>query len=97
MATSDGWRVNPVVEFHWRTWDDESVVLEARSGQIFRLDALGAALMACLEDAPATEEQLVATLAADLGTEPDPPLRESVAAMLAAFRQFGWIEPIISR
>ena len=88
---------NPLIELHWRDWGDDSVVLEACSGQLFHFDALSAAIMACFEDGPKRLEQVLDALSSDLGTSVSADLRETVASVVEEFRRLGWLEPIIDR
>lgn len=87
-------RVNPLVELHWHDWGEDSVVLEARSGQLFEFDALSAALMAYYESGLQTEAEVLAELKADLGTVDDE-LVDTVRSLVQEFRRLGWLEPII--
>ena len=89
-------RVNPLIELHWRDWGEDSVVLEARSGQYSQFDPLGAALMACFEEAAQTPADVLHALASDLGVPADGELRDTVQAIVQEFRRLGWLEPIIA-
>jgi PqqD family protein of HPr-rel-A system len=89
------WRLYPLAEFHWRTWDDASVVLEARSGQIHACDPLAAAVMACLEEAPASIGDIAAMLANDLQVPSDAEFESTIAEIVHHFQIDGWVEPIM--
>jgi PqqD family protein of HPr-rel-A system len=91
------WRVRDAVELLWRDWGDDSVVLEARSAQIFHFDPVASAVMACLEQAPADIAAIAAALAADLDSESDDAFRHTVGEIVAHFHELGWVEPIIDR
>ncbi len=86
------WRLNPLVELHWRGWADESVAFDPVSGQMMACDALEAALMACLETGPASLDQIHAQLAADLGTAPSDDLAARLQAIIEDFVARGWVE-----
>ena len=87
------WRVRAAVELHWRDWGADSVVFEARSGQILQLDPLTAAVIGGLEEQVCGVDELASGLAADLG-EPDPaPLRPVVTRVIEQFERLGWLEP----
>lgn len=88
-------RVNPLVELHWHDWGEDSVVLEARSGQLFEFDALSAALMAYYESGLQGEDEVLAELKADLGMLDDE-LIDTVRSLVQEFRRLGWLEPIIA-
>lgn len=89
------WRTNPLIELHWRDWGDDSVVFEARSGQLFQFDPLAAALMACFEAGPRVLDGVVAELAGDLGVPAEGEVGDTVHALVEEFRRLGWLEPII--
>ncbi len=90
------WRLNPLISLHWREWgDDDSVVFEARSGQLFQFDALSAALMACFEEQPRAVDEVTGLLAADLAATVDAEFHDTVAAIVQQFRRLGWLEPIM--
>lgn len=95
-TASPVWGLNPVVRLHWRDWGDDSIAFEERSGQLFQMDALAAAAMACLEEQPLTEQQVAQALASDLGQAVDDELRDTVSEIVAYFHRLGWVEPIIS-
>jgi PqqD family protein of HPr-rel-A system len=89
------WRTNPLIELHWRDWGEDSVVFEARSGQLFQFDPLAAALMACFEVGPRALGGVVAELSHDLGVDPEHEVGDTVLALVEEFRRLGWLEPII--
>lgn len=91
----DRHRLNPLVELHWRDWGEDSVVLEARSGQLFEFDALSAALMGYFESGLTSEAEVLAELQADLGAVDDE-LVDTVRSLVQEFRRLGWLEPIIA-
>jgi len=95
-AAAPAWGLNPVVRLHWRNWGDDSIAFEERSGQLFQLDALSAAAMACLEERAQTLAEVVDALAADLQQAPDAELHDTVGEIVAYFHRLGWVEPIIS-
>jgi PqqD family protein of HPr-rel-A system len=95
-AVDAAWRLNPLIELHWRDWGDDSVVLEARSGQLFQFDPLRAAMMACFEEGPRLVAEVADALAADLGSTADDEFRETVANAVQEFHRLGWLEPIIA-
>ncbi len=94
-AASLVWRCSPLIELHWRDWGDDSVVLEARSGQLIQFGPLSAAAMACFEEAPWRTEELIAELARDLAGQVDDQFGETVLAIVEEFHKLGWLETII--
>lgn len=89
------YRVNPLLDLCWHDWGEDSVVLEARSGQLFHFDALSAAVMACFESGFDTEARVLGELRADLGRL-DEELVETVNSVVTEFCRLGWLEPIMS-
>ena len=89
------WSPNPLIEPLWHDWGEDSVVLEARSGQLFQFDALSAAVMACFEAGATHIEDVIADLARDLGVAPDGELADTVRTLVQEFHRLGWLEPII--
>jgi hypothetical protein len=89
------WKVREAVEFHWRDWGGDSVVYEARSGQILQFDPLAAAVMGCFEEAPLTASDVCANLANDIGGAASPDFSATVGHIVDSFRRLGWLEPII--
>jgi PqqD family protein of HPr-rel-A system len=95
MTATEAWRIHPLTELHWRTWDETSVVLEAHSGQIHECAPLAAAVMACLEEAPMSVSHMAAALAADLQVPSDAEFEASIAEIVQHFQGLGWVEPIM--
>lgn len=60
------WKIPEGCTLLWKTWGDESVVLNTGSGFTHVLDALSASALSTLQDEPATAEQLAARLATGL-------------------------------
>lgn len=87
-------QVRSIVDLHWRDWGETSVVLESRSGQIHECDPLSAAVMACVEDNPASAAEIARVLASDVTLEADVEFEQQVADILQHFLQLGWIEPL---
>lgn len=96
-ATEVRWALRPLIDLSWHDWAGEgSVAFDNLSGQIVECDVLGAALMACLESAPASVAELADSLASDLGQSPDDEFRAAVATNVEQFRLLGWVDPIIA-
>ena len=90
------WRLNPLVNLHWRIWGSACAVFEAVSGETAAVDALEAAALACFDDCPQDLKRLVASLAGDLGMEPGPALQERVQGIVQECLARGWLEPVES-
>ncbi len=67
----------PGIELHWRTWDDESVLYEARSGDTHLLDRTTVLILRALADArqPLGAGALTAAIGQDRDLPPNPELR----------------------
>jgi PqqD family protein of HPr-rel-A system len=93
-ASINAWRLNPVIQLHWRDWGGDSVVFEARSGLTQQFDPFSAATMACIESGVSDLGELSQQLASDLGTQPDASLVESLCTVLERLVKLGWIEAL---
>lgn len=87
-------QLNPVVDLHWRVWDNEWVAYEGTSGATTVVDVFESALLACFEEGPQTLTQLVEALAGDLQQAPDEPLAEHVQGVVEQFLARGWLKAI---
>ena len=59
-------RINPLINLHWRHFDDEWVVFESLSGQTHQLSSLSAAVLMCFEPGLAlSASALITTLKTD--------------------------------
>jgi hypothetical protein len=88
------WRLNPVIELHWRDWGAESVVIECRSGDTLLFDPLSAATMAAIESGTTDFDELGRQMAGDLGLPADDPtLNDALRSVLERVFRLGWIEP----
>ncbi|MBN8507432.1 MAG: HPr-rel-A system PqqD family peptide chaperone [Burkholderiales bacterium] len=96
-SESSRWAASPLADLAWRSWGDDYVAFESRSGQLVELSVLGAATMACLEERPGTIAELAEALAADLGQAVDAEFLAAVEQTVLQFRRLGWVEAIIHR
>jgi hypothetical protein len=87
-------RVNPLIDLRWDDWGEDSVVLEARSGQLFQFDALSAAVIGLFEAGLELQADVLSELRSDLGTQ-DAELGATLHVLVQEFRRLGWLEPII--
>ncbi len=85
------YRLNPILDLHWRIIDSGCVAFEAVSGETVAVDVLEAAALACLEDGPRYIDQLVDDLASDIGTPAVHELRERVDSIVEEFLARGWL------
>ena len=89
------WRVSPLARLSWRSWGEDYVAFESRSGELAEFDVLAAAAMACLEERPRTLSELAEELAADLGQQADAQFSDAVDGIVRQFRRLGWVEEIM--
>ena len=98
LSPSDGphpvWRLNPLVDLHWRIWGSACAVFEGVSGETAESDALEAAALACFDESPHNLHQLVQALADDLRLVPGEALRVRVQAIVQECLARGWLEPL---
>lgn len=87
------WALRPLIDLSWAEWGEDSVAFEARSGQMLRFDALTAAVIGCLELAPASVEQICDDLQSDLSGVVRSELHGAVSAILEHVADLGWIHP----
>lgn len=90
------WRLNPVVDLHWRVWETDCVAFESVSGDTAVIDALEAAALACFDEGPCSLSHLLATLSQDLGVDPAAGLSERVATIVQDCLARGWLERLES-
>ena len=88
------WCKNERCSPHWLDWGGDSVVYEARSGQTYQFAPMAAAVMACLEARPHSEDELAMLIAQDLSVGVDNELRSALKSIVEQFHRLGWIHPI---
>ena len=96
MVAEPAWRLNPLVDLHWRVMHPACVAFESVSGETSVVDAFDAAALACLEDGPQSLAQMTAALASDLQAEPSPALQEQVLGVVEEFLARGWVQRLES-
>jgi PqqD family protein of HPr-rel-A system len=77
----------------WRSWGDECVVFDSRSGDMHLLDAVGRAVLRALGEGPASRAQVAARVASSLGFALDPDWTRHVERLLGELDELGLIEP----
>jgi hypothetical protein len=86
------WRLNPVVELHWRAWDTDVLVFEGTSGETAVLDPLDAALLSCFDAGPVSWDGILGSLSAEFGEPVHPTLLPELRAALEAHVAKGWLQ-----
>jgi PqqD family protein of HPr-rel-A system len=79
-------------ELEWRTWGDDNVVYHVPSCHTHLLDLVAAAGLRCLEEAPATVDELGARMATRLGIEADAAMQSYAAQLVQRFVGVGLVE-----
>lgn len=94
MSAPDAvWRLNPLVSLHWRDWGGDAIVYEASSGQTHQFDRLTAAVVARLEQQPASVEGLRQYLADAVDDTEQAQLPEALEAIVGRLVILGWLQP----
>lgn len=86
------WAVNPLTEFHWRCWDGECVLFEARSGQTHLLDAFSATILLILERGLGCDQDLATVVAKEVEVVVDQDFVKTLEQCLNGFLTLGLIE-----
>ncbi|WP_088283334.1 HPr-rel-A system PqqD family peptide chaperone [Ideonella sp. A 288] len=93
MSAPDAvWRLNPLVSLQWRDWGGDAVVYEASSGQTHQLDRLTAAVVAHLEQQPASVEALRLDLADAVDGTEQAQLPEALNVIVGRLVVLGWLQ-----
>ena len=90
------WRLNPLIDLHWRVWEADCVAFESVSGETAVIDALEAAALSCFDEGPCSLSRLLASLSQDLGVDPAEGLSERVATIVQDCLARGWLERLES-
>jgi PqqD family protein of HPr-rel-A system len=88
------WCISPGQQLAARGWDDEFVLYNDLSGDTHLLDGDSMALLAHLQQAPASVATLVATFADGLDPDDAAALPETIATLLAQLAGLFLIEPL---
>lgn len=78
-------------QFHWRSWDEWSVLYQAASGDTHLLNTAAVDLLRTLQQTPASAEQLAAQGTASIQATIDP---EQLTTLLTRLTELGLIEPV---
>ncbi len=81
------WKIVSSAELRWQVWEDQSVVYHSASGDTHLLASLAAGALRCLEEEPATVEQLLALLPQSS--------RDMIASLLDELNDLELIEPVV--
>jgi PqqD family protein of HPr-rel-A system len=95
-ASNPRWRVPADPPPLWRTWGEESLVFNPRSGDTHLLDFAAAAGLRCLEEQPRDMDELLRALAARLEGEMDDQLAEYARRLVVHLQAAGLVERLES-
>lgn len=88
-------QLNPLVQLHWRQFDDSWVLFEALSGQTHQMTDTAVAVLMCYEmGPPLSTAELLAALARDFDTVVDATQRAPVLAVVDRLAALGLITPV---
>jgi len=94
-ADSQRWQAIDGQRLLWERFDDEYFVFNPASGHTHVLNALGAATLQLLTDAPCSTAQLLAGLQAQLGEDGGEPLRQALQEHLRQLVAIGLAEAVL--
>lgn len=89
------YQLNPLVQLHWRQFDDNWVLFEALSGQTHQMAGMTAVVLMCYETAPSlSTAALLAALGADFDITVDATQAIPVLAVVDQLAALGLIVPV---
>ena len=91
-----GYRLNPLLQLHWRQFADEWVLFEALSGHTHQMDTLTAVTLMMFGTHSVQLPELVSQLAAELELPVNQALSNAVRGILERLAAAGRIEPVVS-
>ena len=94
MADGSPWRVAPNANLIWRTWGDESVVFDPRSGDTHLLDTVSREVLALLEQQALALPELCHVTASRLNLPEDADLDRYVQQLVRQFADLGLLETV---
>jgi PqqD family protein of HPr-rel-A system len=88
------WRIPAESQLHWRAWEDDVVLFDARSGETHLLNAVAAEVLKSLAESPADLGTLARRVAIHFDVAPDSGWLSRLKALLARFDEAGLVEPV---
>lgn len=88
------WRLNPLLELHWKIWGAECLAFEAVSGETALIDPVDAAALGCFEAGPQTLVTLHEALHRELGPGLVEGAERQLESTVREFLSRGWLEPV---
>lgn len=88
-------QLNPLVQLHWRQFDDDWVLFEALSGQTHQMAGVTAAVLMCYETASSlSSAALLAALARDFDIAVEARQAVSLLAVVDQLAALGLVIPV---
>lgn len=88
-------QLNPLVQLHWRQFDDDWVLFEALSGQTHQMAGVTAAVLMCYETASSlSSAALLAALARDFDIVVEARQADPLLAVVDQLAAIGLITPV---
>ncbi len=94
MTSPPAWRLNPLVDLHWRVWDTDCVAFEAVSGTTAVIEPFDAAVMSLFDSGAQSLDALVQAVATEMDLPADEPATEHVQGVVEQFLARGWLKAI---
>ena len=91
-----GYRLNPLLQLHWRSFGDEWVLFEALSGHTHQMDTLTAVTLMMFAQTSVQLPELVSQLAAELELPVNQGLSDALSGILERLAAAGLIESAVS-
>jgi len=88
----DMWRITKGCHLLWRKYDEEYVVFNSGSGHTHLLDGIGRGVLRCLEEHPASSQELALEMAEELEPGSAPVITEQIGELLVKFQDLGLVE-----
>ena len=88
------YKLNPLIQLHWRQLDDDWLIFEVLSGQTHQIDKLTAAVLMCFEGSTALSfAELLVVLAREFDITVDDAGAPPIASVLDRLSALGLITP----
>lgn len=92
--STTNWQINEHCELHWRSWEEEFIVFDSRSGDTHLLNLVAARVLKKLERGPANSADLAEHIAVFFEIELNQGFESTLKRLLDDFYSKGLIEPI---
>nr|WP_315429970.1 HPr-rel-A system PqqD family peptide chaperone [uncultured Albidiferax sp.] len=86
------YNINPAVQLHWASWDDEYVVFDEGSGQTHQMDSVRAFLLDMMLEGPRRLDELHSALSCIPSLSNGVDLKLLLSSILSEFSTHGLVE-----